>query len=97
MPRYLVERTLEPGSDVSADTDSHGGRIVEGYGEDVTWLHSYVSDDGRGRSASTRRRARKRSGAPPRVTSCRSSRSRRCAFSIRTRIQDAKEELCADP
>ena len=47
MPRYLVERTLEPGWDVIAHTDGHGGRIAEGNGEDVTWLHSYVSDDGR--------------------------------------------------
>jgi hypothetical protein len=46
MPRYLVERTFEPGWDVSADVNADCQRIVERNGEDVTWLHSYVSEDG---------------------------------------------------
>jgi len=47
MPRYLVERTFEPAWDVRADSDGHCRRIVEGNGGEVTWLYSYVSDDGR--------------------------------------------------
>ena len=47
MPRYLVERTFEPRWDVSADFNADCRRIVERNGEDVTWLHSYVSEDGR--------------------------------------------------
>ncbi len=45
MPRYLVERTLPDGWEVGIDIAESCRQIVERNGEDVTWLHSYVSDD----------------------------------------------------
>jgi Protein of unknown function (DUF4242) len=42
MPRYVVERTFPQRWD-----DNVCERIVEVNGDDVTWLHSYVSEDGR--------------------------------------------------
>ena len=56
MPRYLVERTFPDG--FRLPTDGEGAQryldVVERNADDgVTWLHSYVSDDGRGLSAST--------------------------------------------
>jgi Nickel responsive protein SCO4226-like len=49
MARYVVERTLPDGWSVS--TGAHGSEqcaaIVDRNSDDgVTWLHSYVSDDG---------------------------------------------------
>jgi hypothetical protein len=42
MPRYLIERTFPHGVDVQVD------EVLErNADEGVTWLHSYVSDDGR--------------------------------------------------
>ena len=40
MPRYVVQRTFPQNWDAD-------GSIVERNGDDVTWLHSYVSEDGR--------------------------------------------------
>lgn len=49
MPRYLVERAFPEGFRVA--TDSEGAQryldVVERNADDgVTWLHSYISDDG---------------------------------------------------
>jgi Nickel responsive protein SCO4226-like len=49
MPRYIVERTFADG--LRLHTDAAGaeicGEVVERNGDEgVTWLHSYVSDDG---------------------------------------------------
>jgi len=45
MPRYLVQRTFTE-QPPSRATPELCRRIVECNGEEVTWLHSYVSDDG---------------------------------------------------
>jgi len=48
MPRYLVERTFSEGLRLSGDDESAAicGAIVLRNSEDnVTWIHSYVSDD----------------------------------------------------
>ncbi len=50
MPRYLVERTLAEGSAFPAGQPSASEflQIVQNNARDqVTWLHSYVSSDGR--------------------------------------------------
>ena len=44
MPRYLVERSFPHAWSVEADACLH---IIERNGDDVTWLQSYVSEDGR--------------------------------------------------
>jgi hypothetical protein len=44
MPRYLVERVFPDGWSVDPDACR---RIVEQNGDDVTWVQSFVSDDGR--------------------------------------------------
>ena len=50
MPRYVVERTFRNGLPIRAGLDgaelclAHVGRNAE---EGVTWIHSYVSDDGK--------------------------------------------------
>lgn len=48
MPRYLVQRTFPDG--LAIPTDSEGARaclnVVDGNaGENVTWVHSYVTPD----------------------------------------------------
>lgn len=50
MPRYLVQRTFPDG--LRFPTDETGQKAVDGIvlanlGQDVTWVHSYVSDDDR--------------------------------------------------
>jgi hypothetical protein len=50
MPRYLVQRTFSEG--LQFPTDESGRRAVAGIvagnlGHEVTWVHSYVSDDDR--------------------------------------------------
>jgi hypothetical protein len=48
MPRYLVERTFAAGLKLSGDDESAAicGTIVLNNSEhDVTWIHSYVSND----------------------------------------------------
>ena len=47
MPRYVVERTFPEIWDVGAGTEDRCRQIVERNGDEVTWLHSYVSEDGR--------------------------------------------------
>ena len=42
MPRYMVERTLPDGWRMPVGTDVIERNMDEG----VTWLHSYVGDDG---------------------------------------------------
>jgi len=49
MPRYLIERTFDGGLGVRAD--AAGAEVCKAVvrrntDEGVTWLHSYVSDDG---------------------------------------------------
>ena len=48
MPRYLVERTFPEGLRLPGDNESAAicATIVRNNSEDdVTWIHSYVSDD----------------------------------------------------
>lgn len=50
MPRYLVERSFDMGLDVPAGDE--GARLCRGivennHRDEVTWLHSYVSADGK--------------------------------------------------
>lgn len=50
MPRYMVERTIDGGLQVHAD--AAGAELCDAFvrrnaDEGVTWLHSYVSDDGK--------------------------------------------------
>lgn len=50
MPRYLVQRTFPDG--LRLPTDETGRNAVDGIvsanrGQEVTWVHSYVSDDDR--------------------------------------------------
>jgi hypothetical protein len=47
MPRYIVERTFDLTWHVGADDDDRCRQILDGNGDDVTWLHSYVSEDGK--------------------------------------------------
>jgi hypothetical protein len=47
MPRYVVERTFPERWDAGVDDEDHCRRIVELNGDEVTWIHSYVSEDGR--------------------------------------------------
>lgn len=50
MPRYVVERTFPEGARFAVGAEGMGvsREIVERNGdEDVTWIHSYVSEDGR--------------------------------------------------
>lgn len=47
MPRYLIERTFDDGGARQALTAKHE-HVVQGNAEArVTWLHSYINDDGR--------------------------------------------------
>jgi hypothetical protein len=47
MPRYLIERTMPNRWHVGTDIDDGCRQIIERNGDDVTWLHSYLSEDGR--------------------------------------------------
>jgi hypothetical protein len=47
MPRYVVERTFPKSWDIGTDEEERCRQIVERNGDDVTWLHSYVSEDGK--------------------------------------------------
>jgi hypothetical protein len=50
MPRYVVERTFDPGLDIPATSDGAEqclGVVGRNAREGVTWLHSYVSEDRR--------------------------------------------------
>ena len=48
MPRYLITRTFPDRFQPTADNDGDAwtGVIARNAEEGVTWLHSYVSDDG---------------------------------------------------
>ena len=49
MPRYMVERTFDGGLGVRADAagaEVCGAVVRRNADEGVTWVHSYVSDDG---------------------------------------------------
>ena len=45
MPRYLVERAFHDGWDAGGDLTEVCRQILERNRDEVTWLHSYVSDD----------------------------------------------------
>jgi hypothetical protein len=47
MPRYVVERIFAEVWDLGADPAERCREIVERNGDEVTWLHSYVSHSGR--------------------------------------------------
>ncbi len=50
MPRYLVVRTFPDGLRFPVDADGRNavdGIVSSNLGHDVTWVHSYVSDDDR--------------------------------------------------
>jgi hypothetical protein len=47
MPRYVVQRTFPKNWDSDNSIPERCREIIERNGENVTWLHSYVSDDGR--------------------------------------------------
>jgi hypothetical protein len=50
MPRYLIERTFADGLRFPIDATGHkaAAEIIDRNGaQDVTWVHSYVSDDDR--------------------------------------------------
>ena len=87
MPRYVVQRTFPDGLLIPV---GNGGAdvclaVIERNSEDgVTWIHSYVSEDKRRRSASTTRPTRKRSEGPRPATSSRSTGSPRSACSTPT-------------
>jgi Protein of unknown function (DUF4242) len=84
MPRYVVERTFRDSWDIGADGEERCRQIIAGNGDDVTWLHSYVSEDGRKSfcmyEAPSPEAIRKSRPA----TTCRSTRSRPSVSSIRT-------------
>jgi hypothetical protein len=49
MPRYLVERSFDGEFRIRSDADGAeecGAVVRRNVDEGVTWLHSYVSDDG---------------------------------------------------
>jgi hypothetical protein len=45
MPRYLVERDLPEGLALGPDLAEGCRQILQRNRDEVTWLHSYVSDD----------------------------------------------------
>jgi hypothetical protein len=50
MPRYLVQRTFPEGLNFPTDETGRkasAGVVSGNLGHDVTWVHSYVSDDDR--------------------------------------------------
>jgi hypothetical protein len=47
MPRYLVERDLPEGLALGPDLAEGCRQILQRNRDEVTWLHSYVSEDGR--------------------------------------------------
>jgi hypothetical protein len=46
MPRYVVQRTFPKNWNAGDSVTECCRQIIERNGDDVTWLHSYVSDDG---------------------------------------------------
>jgi hypothetical protein len=50
MPRYVVERTFEADFELRSDAagvEECGAVVQRNADQGVTWLHSYVSEDGR--------------------------------------------------
>ena len=50
MPRYMVERSFPDGLEIATTTDGRtglGGVVDNNATEQVTWVHSYVTDDHR--------------------------------------------------
>lgn len=47
MPRYLVERVFPDGLPAPTDTSAFVPIVDRNADADVTWLHSYVADDGK--------------------------------------------------
>jgi Protein of unknown function (DUF4242) len=50
MPRYVVQRTFEDGLAIPANAEGAElclGVVSRNADQGVTWIHSYVSDDGR--------------------------------------------------
>jgi hypothetical protein len=47
MPRYVVQRTFPQSWNGDRSVTERCRQIIERNGDDVTWLHSYVSEDGR--------------------------------------------------
>ena len=45
MPRYLVERTFPEGLRFSNDDESTATVVARNSEDNVTWIHSYVSND----------------------------------------------------
>ena len=92
MPRYIVERTFPEGLKIPVDEEGAEmcRKVVLSNEEDsVTWIHSYVSDDGKRLSAPTTHLRRKQFGARPNATNCRSIGSRRFASWTRISIANA--------
>jgi hypothetical protein len=47
MPRYLVERAFHERWDAGTDLEDFCRQIVDRNRDEVTWLHSYLSEDGK--------------------------------------------------
>lgn len=47
VPRYLIERSFPDDWGLDSDLDVKCRQIVERNDDEVTWLHSYLSEDGR--------------------------------------------------
>lgn len=47
MPRYLVERTFPDGLPAPREAGAFAPIVDRNADEGVTWLHSYVADDGK--------------------------------------------------
>src|ERR1051326_1577486 len=77
MPRYLIERTFPAGLKLSNDDESAAlcaAIVFNNAEENVTWIHSYVSND--------RRKTFCIYDAPPPETICQLTASRKSACSI---------------
>ena len=49
MPKYVIEREI-PGAGAMTDADLQGASakscsVLDGLGNDIQWIHSYVTDD----------------------------------------------------
>jgi hypothetical protein len=90
MPRYVIEREFPDGLNIPVDANGRKACLAvvdSNAGDQVTWIHSYVSADKKRPFASMMDPRRRRSGAPPAATSCPSSASPRSKSSILTSIR----------
>jgi len=95
MPRYVVERTFPEGLILPMDeTGAEVCRtVVSSNAQDqVTWIHSYVSEDKQKTFCIYDAPPRKPSGKPHGAVNFRWTVSRRCASSTRTSIRKSKDE-----